>query len=551
MSARPLALPALVAAAAILAGCTSTAASPTDPSAPASAAAPAAPTPGGSIVYGHQQEPACVFGGWIEQSYLSYNVLDSLVALDENHEVVPWLATEWSVSDDQLEWTFTLKEGVRFTDGSELTAEVVAFNFDYWMDGGNGTAAAWLGGYYESAEAVDERTVRISLSRPYPRLADNLTQGYFGIQSKEALESRSDEENCEKPIGSGAFKVQEWNRGENIVLVRNEDYTSWPANAKHEGPAYLEKIDWKFIGDPTTRVATLRSGETDAIYDVPAIDWAPLGSEGYELHRYVTPGRPQQLAFDTVDGPFTDERVRKAFAFASDRKQIVETIGHGVIPYEGNGGVSQATPGYSQKAADWYSYDPEQANQLLDEAGWTGRDAEGYRTKDGERLTVVLPYGAGSIINADGAAILQGIQEQVKAVGFHVELIPVPPSATFAGAYSTPEERDIYPGYWTSVTAGILYINWRQHLPESPNYANSAFLADPELEQIILDANSTVDLEEQNELYRKAQEYIAEHALSIGVYARLSTLAVREGLVDVWQENAQGGPVFHDAYLAG
>jgi len=551
--AYPAALfPALAATAALLAGCTATtpaqtSASTTDPA--VSTTGDAAPATGGTILYGHQQEPACVFGGWIEQAYLSYNVLDSLVSLDENHEVVPWLAEEWSVSDDQLTWTFRLKEGVQFTDGSPLTAEVIAYNFDYWLAGGNSTAIAWLQGYYESAEALDELTVQITLSRPYPRLSDNLTQGYFGIQSQVALETRSDEENCEKPIGSGAFVVEQWNRGENIVLVRNEDYTSWPANARHEGPAYVDRVDWKFVSDATTRVATLRSGETDAIYDVPAIDWAPLDTEGFELHKYVTPGRPQQLSFNTQVGPFTDELVRKAFAYATDRQQIVETIGRGVIPYEGNGGVSQSTPGYSQAAADLYTYDPDEANRLLDEAGWTERDADGYRAKDGQTLTIVLPYGIGSIINADGASILQGIQEQAKGVGFHVDLIPVPQSALFAGAYSTPEERDIYPGYWTAVTAGILHINWRQNLPESPNYWNASFYNDPVLEQIILDANSTVDVEAQNELYRDAQDYIAEHALSIGVYARLSSLAVRDGLVDVWQENAQGGPVFHDAYL--
>jgi len=81
---------------------------------------------GGTIVYGHQQEPACVFGGWIEQAYLSSQVLDGLVSLDENHRVVPWLADSWSVSDDQLTWTFTLKDGVTFTDGTPLTAAVVA-----------------------------------------------------------------------------------------------------------------------------------------------------------------------------------------------------------------------------------------------------------------------------------------------------------------------------------------------------------------------------------------------------------------------------------------
>jgi peptide/nickel transport system substrate-binding protein len=503
---------------------------------------------GGTIVYAHQQEPACVFGGWIEQAYISYNVLDSLVALDEDAQVVPWLAEEWEESEDGLTWTFRLKEGVEFTDGTPVDADAIAYNFDYWIGGGNSTAQVWLFGYYESAEAIDDLTVAIHLSAPYPRLADNLTQGYFGIQSKEALETRTDEENCAAPIGSGAFTVEEWNRGQNLVLARNDNYTSWPANALHEGPAYVEKIDWRFVPDATTRVAALQAGEVDAIYDVPAIQWQTLDDGGYELHRYVTPGRPQQLSFNTRIGPFTDERVRQAFAYSLDRAQIVETIGQGVIPYEGNGGVSQSTPGYSQEAADRYTYDPEQAAELLDEAGWTLND-EGAREKYGVPLKVVLPYGAGTIINADGAAILQGVKEQAEQVGFVVDLIPVPPAELFAGAYSTAEERDIAVGYWTAVTSGILYINWRPSTADAPNYWNQAFYDDDVLAQIILDANSESDLDAQNELYQQAQEYIADHALAIGVYARLSTLAAGPKLHDLWQEHSQGGPTFYDAYL--
>jgi peptide/nickel transport system substrate-binding protein len=504
---------------------------------------------GGTIEYGHQQEPACVFGGWIEQAYLSYQIIDNLVSLDKDHKVVPWLAQSWKPSDDQLSWTFTLKKGVTFTDGTPVDAAAVAYNFDYWLGGGNSTAKVWLEGYYRSAEVIDDTTVRINLLKPYPRLADNLTQSYFGIQSEKALTTRSKEQNCEAPIGSGAFIVEKWNRGEDIILKRNKNYTSPPANAKHTGAAYVDTIDWKFISDPTTRVATLRSGETDAIYDVPAIEWKNLENQKYDLFKYVTPGRPQQLSFNTAQGPFTDEKVRQAFAYSLDRKQIVETIGRGVIPYEGNGGVSQTTPGYSQKAADFYSYDPKKAGTLLDAAGWSQKDSAGYRVKDGKTLEVVLPYGAGSIVNADGAAILQGVQEQAKAVGFKVKLVPVPQSALFGGAYSKQTERDIAVGYWTAVNAGILYINWRQSTPDSPNYNNAAFLNDPTLESYILQANSTTDVDAQNALYAKAQEYIAEHALSIGVYDRLSTLAVSPSLKDVWQENAQGGPVFYDAYF--
>jgi peptide/nickel transport system substrate-binding protein len=323
---------------------------------------------GGTIVYAHQQEPACVFGGWIEQAYLSYQVIDNLTSLDANHKVVPWLATGWKPSADGLSWTFTLKKGVTFTDGTPLTAGVVAYNFDYWLQGGNSTADVWLAGYYKDAVAIDDRTVRIDLLHPYPDLPTHLTQSYFGIQSQHALETRTKEQNCDAPIGSGAFTVQKWNRGQDIILKRNPHYTSPPANAKHTGPAYVDEIDWKFVPDGTTRVAALQSGQVQALYDVPAVQWKTLKSSGYQLEKYVTPGRPQQISFNTAKGVFTDERVRQAFAYSLDRQKIVDTIGRGVIPFEGNGPVSRATPGYSEKAASTYSYDPKKADALLDAA---------------------------------------------------------------------------------------------------------------------------------------------------------------------------------------
>ena len=504
---------------------------------------------GGTIVYAHQQEPDCVFGGWIEQSYISYNVLDSLFALDENGEAVPWLADSWELSDDRLTYTITLKEGIEFTDGSPVNAEAIVYNFDYWIAGGNSTALAWIEGYYDSAEVVDELTLRVHLSKPYLNFIENLTQGYFGIQSQQALETRSDEENCEAPIGSGAFTVEEWNRGENLVLLRNDNYNSAPANADHTGPAYVERIDWRFVPEPITRVAALQSGEADAIYDVPAVEWAGLDEAGYTLEKYVTAGRPQQVSLTTSRGPFADENVRKAFIHSLDRKSAVETIGQGVIPYDGNAGVSQSTPGYSQEAADLYDYDPAEADRLLDAAGWTETDAGGYRVKDGQALEIQFPYFTGSIINADGASILQALQEQAKATGFKVNLIPVPQAEAFAGAYSTPEERDAYPGYWTAINGGILYINWRQSTEEWPNYWNAAFYNSAELENLILEGNSAPDKQTQEDYYKQAQEYISEHALAFGVYDRLSTLAVSPQLQGLKQEHAQGGPTFYDAHF--
>ena len=506
-------------------------------------------TPTDVITYGHQQEPPCVHGGWIEQGYLSHQVLDALVSLGDDGEVEPWLATDWEVSGDDLTWTFHLREDPTFSDGTPVDAQAIVDNIDYWQEGGNSTARVWLDGYVEDATALDEHTVEIALAAPYPRLAENLTQPYFGIQSPTALATRSAEENCAAPIGSGPFTVTEWNRGTNILFDRRDDYDWAPATAASQGPAKTQRIDWRFLSDPTARTAALRSGELDAIYDIQAFEWENLQDEGYETHLYNTPGRPQQISFNTTRAPFDDRRVRQAFAYSLDREAVVESVGKGVIPYEGNGPVGQATDGYSQTAADRYSFDPGEANRLLDEAGWTQRAADGTRVRDGERLHVEFPYAANRTINQDGAAIIQGLQQQAEAVGFEVILIPYPPSEAAAGAYTGPDEYDLSIGYWTSINAGILHVIWQREVGGEPNTSNSAFYFDQDLEDLIRTANSTTDRDEQDALYREAQEFIADEALSIGVYDRLSTLAASPRLHAHLQENAQGEPVFHDAYI--
>lgn len=519
----------------------------------ATSAAEETPRSGGTIVYAHQQEPTCIFGGWIEQAYLDANIFDSLFALDDDGSVQPWLADGYDVSEDGLTYTIHLKSGVEFTDGTPVDAAAVKVNFDNWVgeDSSNSTAQVWLYGYYASSTVIDDTTLEITLDKPYANFVQNLTQGYFGIQSADALQNRTAEENCEQPIGSGAFYVESWTKGEQVVLKRNEDYDSAPATAEHTGPAYADEIVWKFVEDGLTRVAALQSGEVAAIYDVPASEWDTLDAAGYELQKYVTPGRPQQITFNTTEGRiFSNENLRKAFIYSLDRESAVETIGQGVLPYEGNGSVSQATAGYSQEAADAYTQDIDAANDLLDAEGWTGRDADGYRTKDGETLEVEFPYNSGTIITADGASILQSLQEQAKATGFKVNLIPVAPADTWAGTYSGQDKYDLSAGYWTAVNAGILYITWRPSTQEALNYNNSAYYDDDELASIILEANSTSDADAQNALYEEAQEYIADHALAFGVYDRISDLAINTSKVQgITQEASQGGPYFYDAYV--
>lgn len=508
----------------------------------------AEPVEGGVISYAHYQEPPCIYGGWVQQAYLSRQVLDSLVSQVDDGEIVPWLATEWTVSDDQLVWTFALADGVTFTDGTPLDAQAVVDNFEYWIHAqGNSTVLAHIGAYYESSRAVDARTFELTLSKPFAPLLSVLSQAYFGIQSPTALE-RGVEANCDDPIGSGPFIVESWNRGDRVTFVRNPDYTSAPANAKHDGPAYVDGIEWRFVPDGTARFGALTTGEADVIYDVPTPHWE-LASQQYGVQQYITPGRPVALGLNTVDGPFADVRVRQAFAYGTDRRSAVESAFAGVIPFEGNGSLSQSTPGYAADVAEHYAYDPDRAAALLEEAGWSETDEDGYRVKDGRRLEVRLVYGAGSTITAEGATVLENVQHQAAEVGFLVELVPVTRDQLFSGAYSEPDSYDAKPGYWTSPSASVLHITFRQHLPESPNFSNSSFYNNPELEEVIVEANSTLDRTERDRLYHEAQRIISEDAASIGLYVQTTSLATAPYLRDVWLEASQGEPVFHDAWF--
>jgi len=507
------------------------------------------PVKGGTIVYAHEQEPPCIFGGWIQQAYISRQVLDGLVTLDENNQVKPWLATSWKISPDGKSYTFTLKPGVKFTDGTPLDAAAVAYNFDYWENkGGNSTAKVSMDPYYKSATAIDATHVRIDLNARYTPFLTLITQGYFGIQSPTALKNRSAQKNCEDPIGSGAFTVAEWKHGQEVILKRNPNYTSWPATAKHQGPALVDEVDWKFVADGVTRYSSLTTGQSNVIYDVPTVDWQ-AAKQAYDTTLYITPGKPVSAYLNTQKGVFADKLVRQAFLYGADRKAAVEAGFHGVIPYEGNGAVSQATPDYNEKAAQDYAYDPAKAGALLDQAGWTAKNADGYRTKDGKPLHVKFVYPAGAVFNAEGATVLQVLQEQWKKVGFDVQLIPATQAEVFAGKYSGPNGYDAMPFYWTSPSPSILWIVWRPSTKADPNGNNQSFYNNAQLSQVIQKANTATDPAEASRLYEQAQQIVSDNAATLPLYTQNSTYATAKNLKDFWLEKSQGEPVFSDAYF--
>lgn len=510
-------------------------------------AADGKPVQGGTITYAHVQEPPCIFGGWIQQAYISRQVLDGLVTEADDGSIKPWLATSWTTSKDGTTYTFTLKPGVKFTDGTPLDAAAVAYNFEQFEKTDlNDTAKVSMDPYFKSAEAIDATHVAIHLTKPFPEFLRLITQGYFGIESEHALKTRTQEQNCTQPIGSGAFTVAKWNKGQDVIFKRNPNYTSWPATAKHQGPAYVDEIDWKFVPDDTSRYASLTTGQSDVAYQIPTVDWKDAQSKFKDTIRYITPGHPVSFYLNTAHGVFTDKLVRQAFAYAADRKAAVGAGFHGVIPYEPNPAVSQSTPGYLD--TDPYPYNPDKAAQLLQQAGWT-KGSNGIYTKDGKPLHVNLVYGSGYEFTSEGATILQALQEQWKQNGFDVKLIPATQAEAWGGKYSGPTAYDAQASYWTSPSPSILWIVYRASTKQDPNGNNQSFYNDSALTSLIDKANTNTNTTAGFAQYKQAQKTIEDDAVGVGLYTQNTLVAVSDKLHDFWIEKSQGEPVFSDAYF--
>ncbi|PWH06226.1 peptide ABC transporter [Brachybacterium endophyticum] len=535
----------MTAALAVLAGCGTA-----DPS----ASLPPGTKKGGELVYASDREPTCLDphnNGDMPQTYVARQYLDSLVSMKSDGSVVPWLATSWDVSKDGLTYDFHLKKGVEFTDGEPLDADAVVKNFEQIMDPAtqSSTDLLYLKPYFEKARAVSEHTVRVTLKRPYSPLLTVLSQAFFGIESPKAM-ARGLEENCASPVGTGPFKVTEWKRNQEVVLERNDDYDSAPADAKHQGPAYLDKVTWRFLKDNTARFGALQSGKAQAIFNLPPESVpAAKADDRIDTQDFVHSGVPFALDFNTDSEQLADARVRRAVVHAADAPGIVESAYAGVFPYEGNA-LSTGTPDYDKTFHQPFPYDPEKAAKLLDEAGWTGRDAEGYRTKDGKTLTLRLPYASdpGETPPAD-LTILQNFQAMEKRAGIKVELQPQD-AASMTAIKQDPDRYDVKGGYWNSPTPGVMYIKFSKETLDIDNGQNVSRDYDEELDSTLVKAAATTDPKAQQELYSTAQKILTSQAWHLPLYPVQTRLAVRSDQVaGIWVEPSEGEPVLHDAYL--
>ncbi|MFC4120949.1 ABC transporter substrate-binding protein [Nonomuraea zeae] len=519
---------------------------------PEEAAAPAAgttPRDGGRLVLGENgDEPACLDPHQLSTTnttVVGRPVFDSLLWQDADGALKPWLATAWKISDDGLTYTFTLRDGVKFHDGSVWNAEALKANLEHMRDPATKSplAAAYIAPY-EDSEVVDERTLKVRLSSPYSAFLNVLAQSYLAMISPKQIKEDPGG-TCEHPVGSGPFVFEKWTKGQSITYRKNPDY-AWGSDG-HTGPAHLDGLEIRFLAEDATRYNALLAGEVDVIDNTP-----PASVEDVKANPDLSftsidrPGHPFSVWLNTGREPFGDPRVRQALTLAVDRQAIVNSVSFGQWKLA-TGFVTPSTPDHAKGLDGRITHDPAKAARLLDEAGWTAKDKDGVRTKDGKRLTAIaLDTG----VNPQNTQILVQTQAAAAKAGIEIKIENV--TAQVSSDRTAKGDFDLSVGIWTTNTADVLWIQYssKNITTGKRRGQNTTRLSDPQLDKLLEQARAATDDTERAGLYDQAQSRLIDLTPAIPLYNRPSLVSAQKKVHGLAWDHAYGAVTFLDTWVS-
>ncbi len=458
---------------------------------------------------------------------MSVHIFDRLIAQDEKQRLSPGLAVSWEPIDE-LTWEFKLREGVKFHDGSDFTADDVVCTMARAPDVPNSPSG--YGTYLKGKEVVkiDDYTVHFKTAAPYPLMGNDIST--IPVISEVGCEATTEDFNAgTATIGTGPFKFQSYTPGESIVLVRNDDY--WG-----DAPIWSE-VEFRPITSGPSRVASLLAGDVDMISGVPTTDITTLqGNDGIQLSQGVS-NRVIYLHMDQfredspfvkangggdIKNPLMDVRVRKAISMAINRDAIVERVMEGValpagqlLP-EGFFGVSDNL--------DVVAYDPDGAKALLAEAGYP----------DGFEMTIHGPNDR--YIN--DAKIAEAIAQMLTRVGIKTAVETMPRSVYFGRASKgspegLPEFSFILVGWGAGSGEASSPLKSLIHTHDKDagfGSSNRGRHSDAETDALIEEALRTVDDAKRQELLAAATERAIENVAIIPTHFQVNTWAAKKGL---------------------
>ncbi|MFC7687447.1 ABC transporter substrate-binding protein [Ureibacillus sp. GCM10028918] len=457
-------------------------------------------------------DPAIVTDG--ESFKVTENIYETLLNFGEQDTTInPGLAKEWEVSEDGLTYTFHLQEGVKFHDGTDFNAEAVVKNVERWKGGAeeqfyyfHSMFKAEGEDIIASVEAVDDKTVVFTLSRPQAPFLKNIAMSPFAIASPTAFEAAG-ETFGDNPVGTGPFKFVEWKRNDSITVEKNTEY--W-----QEGLPKLDTIIFRAIPDNSARLNALMTGEIDLADGVNPSDAASVESNG-DLQLIERPSMNiGYLGLTNTRPPFDNKLVRQAVNHAIDKQAIVDAFFQGRAEVAVNP-MPSSISGYNDEITG-YEYDPEKAKELLAEAGYDGAEIELWA------MPVPRPY------MPDGQKVAEAIQKNLSDVGIPSKIVTFEWATYLEKAKNG--EADAFLLGWTGDNGdadNFIYTLLDKDTIGSNNYA---YYSNDEVHELLIAAQSEIDEEKRTELYKQAQQIIHEDAPWVPLAHSIPLLAGKKGV---------------------
>lgn len=459
-----------------------------------------AQTPPGVLVVGQIAEPQSLDPHAVtavNDFRILMNVYEGLVRYASGTlEVEPGLAESWTISEDGTVYTFSLRDGVQFHDGSALDAEAVVFNFERMLNEDHpyhNTGPFPLSFFFSAisgVEALDARTVRFTLNEPYAPFLSNLAYPTGLIVSPAAVMQHGADFG-RNPSGTGPFRFAEWQSNERVVVTRNDDY--WGDNAA------LEAVVFRPITDANTRVAEMLSGGIDVMVEVPPVALPQFRGANYQVHEQAGP-HVWFLILNALEGPFADVRVRQAANYAINREAIVRDVLEGTATVAA-GPTPPAFAWAYNNDLEPYPYDPDRARALIAEAGAEGAQLTFYVTEGGSGM--LDPVAMGTAIQADLAAV--GFDVRIETYEWNTFLGQVNPGlqgkADMAQMAWMTNDPDTLPFLALRTAA------W----PDQGGF-NSGYYSNSEVDALLEAARVATDQDERARLYREMQVIVQQDA---------------------------------------
>ena len=510
---------ALAAASVAVLSCTPSAA----PAASGALAKPSpTPTRGGTLTWGQWDkidliDPALTTGAAAGE--IAQNILDTLITLDAEQKPHPALATKWTIEDSAKKFTFTLRDGVKFHDGSTLTAAAVKGSFERILDPKlKAGAVVSLAGPIDTVTTPNDSTVVFTFMQGYPAFMSQIWRYFFGILSPKYLATLKPGDQATEPVGSGPFKFAGRSPDGVVTLKAFADY-GWGSDIfKNRAAPWLDTVKFRAITEPSTRIATLESGENLLIDEIPETDYARL-KDDKRFTFVMSPRASHTLGFsmNVTKAPTDEHAVREAVNWAVDRKTIVDRVFFGVH-HVSVGPLSEGVWGRDETIEKAFSFDPARAKKLLDDAGWklgTGP----IRQKSGQDLSILLVT-----FRSPWTEIGQAMQAQLRDVGIDlkVQVMERGPYLDLVRSYKHNMAA-------TSTTAidpdGILRVCY--HSANRVGGSNFSNVADPALDALLVKGQAQeLNTPERRQTYLDAQKKVMEILPFVGVMSQIRVEAM-------------------------